>query len=213
MFGGSMEVAIRDGDEAPAQQAGVRVGTRRDRPLVLRLFRPQGTRVAVLAGAVPAQLLAMRAATVGATIRVLSPRPQAWGPVIRHGANVSVGPPGAGLPPPGTLSTPVLVVDDRPTEVGGLGDAGAWQCRLDIRALMGPSDLGSVAHADIVIVGQVSAAIADALAATMGLSMPAVSQLPALGPGAVALVARGAITYVTLDPTRDEAQVLAQGAR
>lgn len=212
MFG-SMQVAIRNGDEAPPQPAGVRIGMRRDRPVALRLFRPQGTRVAVLAGAVPAQVLAMRAASVGATVRVQSPRPQAWGPVLRHGANVSIAPPGAGLPPPGMLHAPVLVVDDRPTEVGGLGDAGPWQCRLDIRALMAPSDLGAVAHADVLVVGQVSAAVADALAATMGLPMSLIGQLTALGPGSVALVARGAIMYVTLDPSRDEGQLLAQGSR
>jgi ESX secretion system protein EccE len=155
----------------------------------------------------------MRAAAVGATIRVQSPRPQAWGPVLRHGATVSIAPPGAGLPPPGTLDAPVLIVDDRPTEVGGLGDAGPWQCRLDVRALMSPPDVGAVAHADVLVLGQISAAIADALAATMGLSMSLTGQLAGLGPGSVALVARGTIVYVSLDPSQAEAQLLAQGAR
>lgn len=212
MFG-SMQVAIRDGDEALAQPSGIRVGMRRERPMSLRLFRPQGTRVAVLASAVPAQLMALRAASVGATVRVQSPRPQAWGPVVRHGANVSVAPPGAGLPPPGTPHAPVLVVDDRPTEAGGLGDAGPWQCRLDIRALMSPSDLGALAHADVLVFGQVSSAIASTLATMMRLSMALVGQLPALGPGSMALVSRGTIHYVALDPTQAEGQLLAQSAR
>ena len=155
MFG-SMQVTVRDGDEAPAQPSGIRIGMRRDRPLSLRLFRPQGTRIAVLSSAVPAQLLAMRAAAVGATIRVQSPRPQAWGPVVRHGLDISVAPPGAGFPPPGTPHSPVLVVDDRPIEVGGLGDAGPWQCRLDIRAVTSASDLGAIGHADVLVFGQVS---------------------------------------------------------
>ena len=91
---GSMQIEVRDGDEAPAQPSGVRIGMRRDRPVTLRLFRPQGTRIAVLASAVPAQLVAMRAAAIGATVRVQSPRPQAWGAVVRHGVDVSVAPPG-----------------------------------------------------------------------------------------------------------------------
>lgn len=212
MFG-SISVAIRPGDEAPAQPSGVRIGLRREQPVSLRLFRPQGTRVAVLASAVPAQLLAMRAASAGAMIRVQSPRPQAWGPVLRHGANVSVAPPGAGLPPPGTPHAPVLVVDDRPTDAGGLGEAGAWQCRLDIRALMSTSDLGAIAHADVLVFGQVTSAIASALAATMSLPMSQIGQLTALGPGSVALVSRGVIQYVALDPTQAEGQLLAQSAR
>ena len=212
MFG-SMQVTVRDGDEAPAQPSGIRIGMRRDRPLSLRLFRPQGTRIAVLSSAVPAQLLAMRAAAVGATIRVQSPRPQAWGPVVRHGLDSSVAPPGAGFPPPGTPHSPVLVVDDRPIEVGGLGDAGPWQCRLDIRAVTSASDLGAIGHADVLVFGQVSSAVASALATMMGLDMSLVGQLSALGPGAIALVSRGAIEYVALDPSPAERQLLAQSAR
>ncbi len=212
MFG-SMQVTVRDGDEAPAQPSGIRIGMRRDRPLSLRLFRPQGTRIAVLSSAVPAQLLAMRAAAVGATIRVQSPRPQAWGPVVRHGLDISVAPPGAGFPPPGTPHSPVLVVDDRPIEVGGLGDAGPWQCRLDIRAVTSASDLGAIGHADVLVFGQVSSAVASALATMMGLDMSLVGQLSALGPGAIALVSRGAIEYVALDPSPAERQLLAQSAR
>jgi hypothetical protein len=212
MFG-SMQIAIRDGDEAPAQPAGVRIGVRRERPISIRLFRPQGTRIAVLASAVPAQLLALRAASVGATVRVQSPRPQAWGAVVRHGVDVSVAPQGAGFPPPGTPHAPVLVVDDRPTESGGLGDAGPWQCRLDLRAVTSPTDLGALAHADVLVFGQVSSAVATTLATMMGLNMALIAQLSSLGPGSVALVSRGAIQYVALDPSPAEQQLLAQSAR
>ncbi len=212
MFG-SMQIEIRDGDEAPAQPSGVRIGVRRDRPVTLRLFRPQGTRIAVLASAVPAQLIAMRAAAIGATVRVQSPRPQAWGAVVRHGVDVSVAPPGAGFPPPGTSHAPVLIVDDRPIEVGGLGDAGAWQCRLDLRAVTSPADLGALSHADVLVFGQVSSAVATTLATMMGLNMSLIGQLSAIGPGSVALVTRGAIQYVALDPSPAEGQLLAQSAR
>jgi hypothetical protein len=212
MFG-SMPVLIRAGDTAPAQASGLRIGVQRDRPVSLRIFRPQGTRIAVLAGAVPAQLLAMRAASVGATVRVQSPRPQAWGPLVRHGVDVAVAPPGAGLPPPGAPNAPVLVVDDRPAETGGLGDAGPWQCRLDIRALMSPSDLGATAHADVLVLGQVPSNVANALASIMGLSLSSIGQLGSLGPGAVALVSRGSVRYVALDPSQAEGRLLAQTSR
>lgn len=213
MFG-STPVLVRAGDTAPAQPSGIRVGVQqRDRPVTLRIFRPLGTRIAVLAGAVPAQLLAVRATSVGATVRVQSPRPQAWGPLLRHGVDVSVAPPGAGLPPPGAPNSPVLVVDDRPTEAGSLGDTGPWQCRLDIRALMSPSDLGAVAHADVLVLGQVSSNIATTLATIMGLSLSSIGQLGALGPGAVALVSRGSIRYVALDPSQAEGRLLALTSR
>ena len=47
----------------------------------------------------------------------------------------------------------------------------------------------------------------------MGLDMSLVGQLSALGPGAIALVSRGAIEYVALDPSPAERQLLAQSAR
>jgi hypothetical protein len=156
----------------------------------------------------------MRAASAGATIRVQSPRPQVWGPVLRHGANVSLAPPGAGLPPPGTLSAPVLIVDDRPTEAGGLGDAGPWQCRLDIRATMTSADLGPLAAADVLLVGQLGAASAGVLARMTAVPTSLISPLTTLGPGTVALVARGGtIHYVALDPSPAEGELLAQSAR
>ena len=212
MFG-SMEIAVGQGDAAPAQPAGLRIGSDGERPTFLRLFRPRGTRVAVLASAMPAQLLAMRAASAGAMVRVQSPRPQAWGPVLQHGANVSVAPPGAGLPPPGTLSAPVLIVDDRPTEASGLGNAAPWQCRLDIRAVMSASDLGRLGSADVLIVGQLGAATAGVLARIMALPESVSGSLTILGPGSVALVAKGTIHYVVLDPSPAEGQLLARGAR
>jgi hypothetical protein len=209
----SISAPIAAGDTAPAQASGVRIGTRRGVPVDLRLFRPQGTRIAVLAGAVPMQLLTMRAATIGAVIRVQSPRPQAWGAVIRHGADVSIAPPGAGFPPPGTPDAPVLVIDDRPAEAGGLGEAGAWQCRLDLRSVATMSDLGSLGRADLMVFGQVSSSIATALANMMSLNMSLIGQLASLGPGTVALVWRGGLHYVDLDPSEAERRVLAQSAR
>jgi hypothetical protein len=212
MFG-LMEIAIRDGDEAAGQPGGLRIGSRGARPMWLRLFRPRGTRVAVFASAVPAQVLAMRAVSAGATVRVQSPRPQAWGPVLQHGVNVSVAPSGAGLPPPGTLSAPVLIVDDRPTETSGLGDAGPWQCRVDIRAVMSSSDLGRLASADMLIVGQLGAATAGVLARMMGVPASMCGSLTTLEPGSVALVARGTVQCVALDPSPAEAALLARRAR
>ena len=209
----SISAAITAGDTAPAQSSGIRVGTRRGTPVDLRLFRPQGTRIGVLSGAVPVQLLTLRAATIGAVIRVQSPRPQAWGAVIRHGTDVSIAPPGAGFPPPGTPDAPVLVVDDRPAEAGGLGDAGPWQCRLDLRSVATFSDLSSLGRADLLLLGQVSSSVATALATMMGLNTSLIGPLSALGPGTVALVWRGGIQYVELDPSEAERQVLAQSSR
>jgi hypothetical protein len=211
----SIPVAIAHGDTAPAQVSGVRLGTRNRSaaPVDLRLFRPQGTRIAVLAGAVPVQLLALRAATVGAVIRVQSPRPQAWGPVIRHGADVSIAPAGAGLPPPGTPDAPVLIVDDRPAEAGSLGEAGPWQCRLDLRTLATTSDLGALGRAELMVFGPVRSGVAAALASMTGLPLSHLGRLGSLGPGTVALVWPGGIHYVDLDPSDAEQRVLAQSSR
>ena len=107
----------------------------------------------------------------------------------------------------------MLVIDDRPAEAGGLGEAGPWQCRLDLRSVATMSDLGSLGRADLMVFGQVSSSIATALANMMSLNMSLIGQLASLGPGTVALVWRGGLHYVDLDPSEAERRVLAQSAR
>ncbi len=186
---------------APAPMTGVYLGARvNGGAALLRLFRASGTRIAVLAGPTPAQLIALRAARAGAAVQIKTARPRTWAPLL-EGTPAWVNP----------LTTetagvdgPLLVVDDRPDEASGLGDVASWQCRIDIRAPWTPSDLLGFGYADAVLMGLMSSTMAAAVSVVFGIDRRPAGVLTSLEPGTLAVVSRGSLFIVRLDPTADE---------
>lgn len=178
-------------------------------PVALRLFRAAPTRIAVV-GAVPAvQLLAIRAASGGTAVLVLTGREQLWSAAIAHGPASRVGPPG-----PGALQlagTPGVIVDDRPEVPRGLGEVGEFQCRFEMRTPATAQDLAALAQADAMLLGRVGAELAAAVPGVFGVAPAHPAHLTSLADGVVAVLRRGALDYVTLDPTGAEAPLLRAG--
>jgi hypothetical protein len=202
---GAVRVRFAPGATVAAPPSGVRLGLGRCGPVLIRLFRSGGTRIVLAADVLPAQLVAVRTAASGATVQVITVRPQLWQPLLRHGADTHIF--GPGTPPP-QRSGPTLLIDDRPAEVRGSGDVPPWQCRLDVRTHWTPSELGTFAHADVVILGTVAGALAAQVASAFDVAREATTAMATLGPGSFALLRRGRLDYVSLDPTPPETQVL-----
>lgn len=192
------------GTAVPAPQTGVHFGTGTDGPLSLRLFRPVGTTIAALSGVQPARLIALRAAMGGSTVRVISSRPQVWTPVLRFGADARVAPPGAAVP---VTAGPMLIVDDRPSETRSLGEAGEWQCRVDVRTPWTPADMAAYSAADVLLVSMLSAEMAAVVGSMFGLGQAATA-LTTLRPDLVGVVTRGRLKIVTTPLSAAEAPVL-----
>ncbi len=172
---------------------------------MLRLFRSGGTRIVLAAGVLPAQLIAVRTAASGAAVHVISVRPQLWEPLLRHGPDAHIFGPGAALPAP---SGPTLLIDDRPAEVRGAADVPPWQCRLDVRTHWTPSELATFAHSDVVVLGTMAGALAARVASVFDVPLEATGPMATLAPGSFALLRRGRLEYVSLDPAPAERQVL-----
>lgn len=189
-----------------APRSGLHLGAGVSGPVTLRLFRPTGTRVAAVSALVPVQLLVARAASGGIQVRVLTARPGAWQPLLARGTDAAALPPGSALPPPTGAS---LLVDDRPGDARRLGDTVAWRCRIDIRAPVSGGDLRTLLGADVLLVGSLPPDLALAATSGVGVSVPHLSQLTTPAAGTVTVLRRGGVDYVTLDPTADEAQLLA----
>lgn len=201
-----MRVRFAPGAAVAAPPSGVRLGVGRSGPVLLRLFRSGGTRIVLAAGVSPAQLIAVRTAASGAAVHVVSVRPQLWQPLLQHAADARVFGPGEALP---SQSGPTLLIDDRPTEVRGAAEVTPWQCRLDVRTHWTPSELATFAHADVVVVGTVAAPLAAEVASVFGVPIQATGPMATLAPGSFALLRRGRVEYVLLDPSPAETQVLA----
>jgi hypothetical protein len=202
---GALRVHFPAGATVAAPPSGVRLGVGRCGPVLIRLFRSGGTRIVLAAGVLPAQLIAVRTAASGAAVQLITARPPLWEPLLRHGADTHIVGPGAPLP---AQSGPTLLIDDRPAEVRGAGEVPPWQCRLDVRTHWTPSELATFAHADVVVLGTMAGALAAQVASVFDVAREATGPMVTLAPGSFALLRRGRLEYVSLDPTPAEATVL-----
>jgi hypothetical protein len=203
---GALRLPLAPGVTASAPGAGVHLGIGQAGPVALRLFRQVPTRIAVVGPVQAAQLLAIRAAAGGTAVLVLTVREHLWSAAIAHGPSSRVSPPG-----PNALQlagTPGVIVDDRPEAARGLGEAGEFQCRIELRAPTTQQDLAALAQADAVLLGRVDAELAAAVPGVFAVAPAHPAHLTSLADGVVAVLRRGALDYVTLDPTAAEASLL-----
>lgn len=217
-------VSVAPGDVVPAPPTGVAVGRGSSGTVHLRLFRQSCTRVVVggNGGLRAAQLLAVRAATSGIPVDVVTARPQMWQPLIGHGPGSRIRTPADPVRP---TAGPMLLVDDRTVSSldidaaaaqRPLGDVRPWQCRLEIRGPAtgqptgGPAaeTLGSVAGAHLLVLGAVPQGVAARAVAAFGISPEVGEVLPQLEPGTCALLRRGRLDYVALDAGAAERALL-----
>ncbi|MEO8888633.1 MAG: hypothetical protein ABI301_06210 [Jatrophihabitantaceae bacterium] len=191
---------------AAAPRSGVHLGAGQAGPVALRLFRRTGTRIAVIGTVEAAQLIAVRAATAGAGVLVMTRRDGLWSAAVGSGPDSGISAPG---PVAGPLAgRPGVIIDDRPEESRSVGEVGAGQCRVDVRQPQTSAELASFANADAVLLGRMSAELAAAIPAIFGVAPAHPAHLTSLADGTIAVVRRGALDYVTLDPTPAEAQLL-----
>lgn len=209
MSRGQLTLSLVPGIASAAPRSGAHLGIGQGGPVALRLFRQIPTRLAVVGAIEAAQLLAIRAGSVGASVLVMTRREAMWGPVVAHSPDGRVTPPAAGA---AQLARPQgVIVDDRPEETRGTGEVGEWQCRMDIRTPTSAAELASLGYADAVLLGRVDAELAAAVPAVFGVAPAHPAHLTSLADGVVAVLRRGALDYVTLDPAPREAALLRAG--
>ncbi|MGI8679365.1 MAG: hypothetical protein ACR2LX_11885 [Jatrophihabitans sp.] len=205
MKAGIVGLAFGPGAEIAAPQSGVHIGRGHDGPVSLRLFRLMGTRIALAARVLPAQLIAVRAAAGGTSIQVVTSRPQLWEPLLHTARNSGIVRVAEALPQTGG---PVLLIDDRPAEARSPIEIRPWQCRIDIRSQWSPAELAGFAHTDLAIFGAVAPEAARVIGATFGLRTSAADPLSRLDAGSFGMLRRGQIEFVSLNPTSAEGLVL-----
>jgi type VII secretion protein EccE len=168
--------AALDALEPALSGEGLMLGVnRKQEPVVVRLFRPEPTRAALIGGLRCAETVVLRALAVGARVIVQSARPHAWEPFLRGlsgGEQAVLVPPGQVMDPP--AATPVqpqlLVID-----VGPLGATGvpavesAWRATLLVRDELTPADTDILARADLALLQPLAPHEAALAAAALGL--------------------------------------------
>lgn len=205
---GSWARPLAPGQVLPAPHSGIELGTTKNGPFTLRLFRSRGTRVAVMAGPHTARLLTLRAALAGASVRVATHETVAWSGVVRHGGDSRFVPDtsSSGAVP----GTPTLLVDDlgaaRP-----IGDVPDWHCHLRVSTLdparLDLTRVSGLAHVEVALFDAVTAPLAAEIGRIFGLADDYAS-LTVVPRHAVAVVTRGQVHLVRPDLSAGERSLL-----
>ncbi|OPC83147.1 hypothetical protein B4N89_21365 [Embleya scabrispora] len=200
----------------PVGDDGVVIGVDADRdPAVLGLFRPEPLEVAFVGGAYVVQIIALRAAAIGARVAIESGRPQLWSAMAQAAGGAQpcvtvhqVGRLGPQGPTPGS---PVLVVRDcgaRPPR-NRLAPA-AWQTTLTLLPFLDPAQARQRIGAGVGLIGIQRVSPMEAQAAATVLSLPGEDEaaLPTLADELTLWSTRKSRKYVMLTPTRAELDLL-----
>ncbi|MFI6821446.1 type VII secretion protein EccE [Micromonospora sp. NPDC050187] len=202
----------------PLGGAGLMIGANRHgRPVTLRMFRPEATRIVLVGGVRAAQLVALRAMALGARVVVQTARPRTWEPFVRGvgvpGGAITMLPPGR--PPGGAAGTPLhpllLVVDAGPVTADP-APAPGWQATLVVRDELTPSDGDALGRADLAVLQPLDPAEAAVAGAALGLGGSA-EWLTRIREDMVAVVNRRALRWALVAPTPIEAQLIGAPTR
>lgn len=187
---------------------GLRLGVDRDgRPVTVRAFRREPTRVALVGGYWATQVLVFRMLAVGAGVVVATRTPEPWEAfgtwAVADRTRVRVVPPGRPFEVDAGPHRPTVVVDD----AGALGDLlhpGPWQTLLSMVPRLTPDSLDVVAHADLVALQRLTPDEAAGVSAALHLTSDTGTLLQMLEPDMLALLGGGADRYVWVSATQVE---------
>ena len=169
-------------------------------PVAIRFFRPErATRTAVIGDPALPKLLALRALSAGATVRVATSQPEEWLKLRDTGrpptGRMAVVP--LGTPPPSDpgSAAPWMIIHDTPAEP----PAPAGPCQAVVSVLgTEPVEPDALRGLDSVLLYRSTPAWRAAVTAAMNLPMPAARWLQGIPRDVVAVAWTGVVTLVQL---------------
>lgn len=197
-------VRFTPGAAVSAPASGVHLGVGLAGQVSLRLFRLGGTSISVVSTMLPAQLIALRTAAAGTPVQVITSRAQFWQPLLPPGRSFVV----AETEQPQPSGGPSLLIDDRPAQARSGTEMRPWMCRIDVRTEWTAAELSSFVYSDLALFGGVPPGLTRQIAASFRVPLQQIEPLTGLEFGRVALMSRGRLDVVTLDPTISERSVL-----
>ncbi|HEX5594630.1 MAG TPA: hypothetical protein VFX61_01200 [Micromonosporaceae bacterium] len=202
--------------QVPAGGAGVVLGRDPDGyPSVVRLFRPEPTRVALVAGWWAARLLAFRAMAIGALVAVHSQAPQQWQGLgdwaVGRPDRMALIPgaqPVAG--PPGTAIQPVLWMVDGAARPPA---PGPWQTQVLVVHQLAAQLGRELAEADVCILQRLSEPEAAVATTWLRLDNNTRQLVQAMPEDVFAVLSSGTVRFTRSAPTSLEQRYLGQPRR
>jgi hypothetical protein len=193
---------------------GLLLGADHDqKPVPVRFFRSEPTRITLVGGVWSAQMIAFRALAQGAQVVVMTIEPQVWHGfgeravsraervVVLHGEQ-----PGAAV---GTARQPALVIHD----LGVAGPVapppiGPWQTHMTVLRRLDERGVPALQRCDLLILQRLQQAEATVAETALRLTGQSAHLLQMMEDEMVALIGGGANRYLWLHPTVIERQYM-----
>jgi hypothetical protein len=198
----------------PAGDDGLILGIDQDnQPAVLGLCRPTRLDMVLVGGTWMAQVIALRAAAIGARVAVETARPQLWAPMAQAAGGgqqcVTVHQVGRIAPQGPSPASPVLVIRDlgiRPPR--SRLTTAPWQSVLTLLPYLGPTAPRLLANADVVGVQRISPQESQVVGKSMRLPQGDAASLSSLADNVALWCTQKHRQYVMTQPTDAETGLL-----
>jgi hypothetical protein len=188
-----------------AAGAGLVLGAdRQQRPVPIRFFRPEPTRITLIGGDWVASIVVFRALALGAYVTVWTDDPGAWRGLGERatgaGDRVVINAEHA-RPPAATAQTPHLIIDDG--AIGFSNEAGPqpWRTQMTILARLDPHGVPAIQDSHLVLTQRLAPAEAALAATALRLGSAGAVPLQQLDDETIALVGATGHQYVRINPT------------
>jgi len=184
---------------------------RQQRPVSVRFFRPEPTRVALVGGAWAGMLVAFRALALGARVAVITADPRTWHGfgerATGRGDRVAVFPTEQPLALAATAQQPVLLLYD----LGLVGpnapqQLGPWQTQMTVLRQLDQSGVPSIQDCNLVMLQRLGSAEAALVGGALRLPAPSTQFLQVMADDMIALVGDGSDRYIWFSQTDVERQ-------
>lgn len=179
------------------------------RPVPVRFFRPEPTRVTLVGGVWAAQMIAFRALAFGANAVVLTGDPAAWHGFGEHATGrsdrVAVLHGERPVTTQGSAQQPMLVIHD----LGMVGpstavDLGPWQTQLTVLRQLDERGVPALQEGQLVMMQRLAFGEATLAATALRLTGESAQLLQQMEDEMLALIGGGADRYVWISPTSVE---------
>lgn len=209
-----VDAEVLDRMTMPLGDDGVILGIDPDNhPAVLGLCRPSRLDVVLVGGTWMAQVIALRAAAIGARVAVETARPQLWAPMAQAAGGgqqcVTVHQVGRIAPQGPSPASPVLIIRDlgiRPPR--SRLTTAPWQSVLTLLPYLGPTAPRLLGNADVVGVQRISPQESEIVGRTMRLGQADSQSLPSLADNVALWCTQKSRQYVMTQPTDAETGLL-----
>lgn len=192
--------------------SGLVFGRTASGPMVVRLFRREGTRIVASVNDYVTWLLAFRSVALGAHLTVVTGEPRRWRVleevVQQGGGTIDVTNTISAAPGQGRPYRPSLIIDDLADGSSDQLRVGPWQCLVAIVDAGQPHSINVMRNSDMTLLSRIDQRVQENLKRSYAIGQLQLRQALNLTSSDVMIAMPRRLVRVNLPPTRSEYDLL-----